>query len=73
MKNVKDRGKDDISREKDEYRGKRRIPRKFLGSARKNPNSAARLEIPRSAENNVFVILTSSINNKVTLNFRILK
>jgi len=52
MKNVKVRGK------KDESRGKRRIPRKkgefrgkFRGSARKNPNSAAQLEIPRSAEN----------------------
>ena len=44
MKNVKFRG---IPRQKDEFRGK--IPwLKFRG---KNPNSAARLEIPRAAEN----------------------
>ena len=46
MKNVKDRGEDETA-VKGEIRGKIRL----LGSARKNPNSAARLENPRSAEN----------------------
>jgi len=41
LKNVKVRGKKTNSAKKDEFRGK------FHGSARQNPNSAARLEIPR--------------------------
>ena len=52
MKNVKVRGKRRKTAEKDEFRGgKGEFRGKFRGSARKNPNSAAQLEIPQSAEN----------------------
>jgi len=53
MKNVKARKKDEFRVKKRKFRGKREFRGAFrgsarLGSAHKNPNSAARLEIPRA-------------------------